>query len=285
MLCRPIINKETQQKFDWIILFTGFVFAVTACSPRLSSGPAVPVATKTLVVGTPSAAPSLTANALPTATFTQTITPSPTEAPSLTPTETATQVPTETPTVTITPTYAILRGEVLVRSNCRYGPGEPYLYKYGLVVGSNLEVIGRNDLGTWILVRAIGGNNPCWVKASLMDVKGGVMAVEPTYIPLPQSPYYGPLTGVSAARSGNEVSIFWNPMSFRAGDDTASAPYLVEAWLCTGGQLIFTPIGAYETSVKVIDEPGCAEPSHGRVFGVEKHGYTRWVEIPWPQHK
>jgi hypothetical protein len=154
-----------------------------------------------------------------------------------------------------------------------------------LVVGSNLEVIGRNDLGTWILVRAIGGNNPCWVKASLMDVKGDVMAVEPTYIPLPQSPYYAPLTGVSAARSGDEVSIFWNPISFRAGDDTASAPYLVETWLCTGGQLIFTPIGAYETSVKVVDEPGCAEPSHGRVFGVEKHGYTRWVEIQWPPYE
>jgi hypothetical protein len=172
---------------------------------------------------------------------------------------------------------------VLERSNCRYGPGAPYLYKYGLVVGSNLEVIGRTDLGTWILVRAIGGDNPCWVKASLMDVKGDVMAVEPTYMPLPPSPYYGPPTGVSATRNGDEVTVFWNGISFRAGDETASPPYLIEAWVCVDGQPVFTPIGSYETAAKVIDEPGCAEPSHGRLFGVEKHGYTRWVEIPWPQ--
>jgi hypothetical protein len=100
-----------------------------------------------------------------------------------------------------------LRGEVLVRSSCRYGPGAPYLYKYGLVPGSNLEVIGRTDSGTWILVRAIGGNNPCWVKASLMDIKGDVMTVAPTYIPLPQSPYYAPPRWVQAKRNGNEVTI------------------------------------------------------------------------------
>ena len=237
----------------------------------------------TQTVETPSAAPSFTPTDLPTRTFTPTSTPAPTETPTLT--HTPTQAPTETPTKTPIPTYAILRGEVLERSNCRYGPGAPYLYKYGLVVGSNLEVIGRNDLGTWILVRAIGGNNPCWVKASLMEVKGDVMSVAPTYIPLPQSPYYGPLKGVSAMRSGSEVSIFWSGFTLRAGDETASAPYLVEAWICQDGQLVFTPIGSYETAVKVVDEPGCSEPSHGRVYGVEKHGYTNWVEIPWPAHE
>jgi len=41
-----------------------------------------------------------------------------------------------------------LRGQVLVHSSCHYGPGAPYLYKYGLVPGSNLEVIGRTDSGS-----------------------------------------------------------------------------------------------------------------------------------------
>jgi len=182
----------------------------------------------------------------------------------------------------VTPTYAILRGKVLQRANCRYGPGAPYLYKYGLVVGSNLEVFGRNDAGTWILIRAIGGTNPCWVKASLMEVKGDVMAVEPTDIPLPQSPYYPPLTGVSAARIGDEVSVSWHAFQLRLGDETASAPYLLEAWVCQGGSQVFVPLGSYQNAVKVVDESGCSEPSHGRVFGVEKHGYTRWVEVPWP---
>lgn len=143
-------------------------------------------------------------------------------------------------------------------------------------------MIGRNDLGTWILVQAIGGSNPCWVKASLMEVKGDVMTVAPTYIPLPSSPYYAPLTGVTASRDGDEVVISWNPVALRAGDETASPPYLVEAWLCQEGQLIFTPLGSYTETVRLHDEPGCAEASRGRVFLVEKHGYSKSVDVPWP---
>jgi hypothetical protein len=215
-----------------------------------------------------------TSTPVPTATFTFTPTATATVTPSAT--------PTQTPTPTITPTYAILRGEVLELSNCRYGPGAPYLYKYALIPGSNLEIFGRNDLGTWILIRAIGGTNPCWVKASLLDIKGDVMTVAPTYIPLPQSPYYGPLTGVFAQREGNEVTISWNGVQLRAGDETAQGPYLVEAWLCTGGDLVFTPVGTYLPYVTLIDEPGCREASHGRVYLVEKHGYSNYIEVPWP---
>jgi hypothetical protein len=145
-----------------------------------------------------------------------------------------------------------------------------------------MEIIGRNDLGTWVLVQAFGGDNPCWVKASLLDIEGDVMAVAPTYIPLPKSPYYGPLTGVAALREGDQVTISWQPVQLRAGDETAEAPYLVEAWLCQAGELIFTPVGSHINIVTVQDEPGCAEPSHARVYLVEKHGYTNWVEVPWP---
>ena len=167
-------------------------------------------------------------------------------------------------------------------SNCRYGPGAPYLYKYALIEGSNLDIIGRNDRGTWILVQAIGGNNPCWVKASLLDIRGDVMAVAPTYIPLPQSPYYGPPARYSAVRVGEEVTVMWSPIQLRAGDDSGQYPFLIEAWVCQDGELVFTPVGTYETAVIIADETGCEEPSHARLFGVEKHGYTNWVEIPWP---
>jgi len=228
---------------------------------------------------TASQTPARTPTPIPTSTHTATLTP----LPSNTPTGTSTR--TAIPTPTVTPTYTILRAKVLVRANCRYGPGWPYLYKYGLVVGSNFEVLGRTDAGTWLLVQGVGDHdNACWVKADLMDVKGDVMTVQPTYIPLPQSPYYVPPTGVTASRDGDNVTVSWNAISLRAGDETASPPYLLEAWLCQDGQLIFTPVGTYETMVTVVDEAGCAEPSHGRVFGVEKHGYTNWVEVPWPGH-
>lgn len=239
------------------------------------------------VDATPALAGALKTTATPTDGFTvapsQTDRPAPSETPTATPKPSQTPTATHTLTPTVTATYDILRGEVLERSNCRYGPGAPYLYKYGLVVGSNLEVIGRNSLGTWVLVRAIGGDNPCWVKATLMEVNGEVMSVEPTYMPLPPSPYYGPPKGVSADRQGDTVTVFWSPISFRAGDETASPPYLIEAWVCQDGRLTFIPVGSYATAVEIVDEAGCAEPSRGQVLGVEKHGYTQAVEIPWPR--
>ena len=180
------------------------------------------------------------------------------------------------------PTYSILRGTVLEQANCRYGPGVVYLYKYGLYPGNNIEITGRNETGTWIIIQAIGGTNPCWVKASLLDIKGEVISLAPATLPLPQSPYYGPLTGVDADRIGYEVVISWNPLYLRAGDDSGWYPYLIEAWTCQDGQLSFSAIGSWTTLATVTDEPGCSEPSHARIYGVEKHGYTAWVTVPWP---
>ncbi len=237
--------------------------------------PAVPSITKVITKPT-LPPPSQTASP----THTNTPPPSATSTPA--PTATYTPSPTFTFTPGPTPTYAILRGEVLEQANCRYGPGAAYLYKYGLYPGFNIEIFGRNDTGTWITIRAIGGTNPCWVKASLLNIKGDVMSVAPTELPLPMSPYYGPLSGVFAERKGDEVIISWNAMQLRAGDDSLQYPYLVEAWLCQAGQLSFNPIGSWETIVIVKDEAGCSQPSHARVYGVEKHGYTRWVAVPWP---
>jgi hypothetical protein len=217
----------------------------------------------------------------------ETASPSPTASEMPTSTATFTARPTETPMVTVVPTYALLRGDVLVQANCRYGPGQPYLYKYGLYRGYRMEIIGRNDAGTWVYVRAIGGNNPCWVKASLLEIQGDVQGLESLYpdkAPLPKSPYYPPLTGARAARSGDQVRITWTGVTLRAGDEESptSPLYVAEVWVCRGGQLVFTPIGAYDNVVTVTDEAGCALPSHGRVFLAEKHGYAGPTEIPWP---
>ena len=236
------------------------------------------------LVISPSISPSPSVTPTLTPPLTETAAPSSTPLPTQTLTETPTPTPTETPTPTITPTYTILRGKVLEQSNCRYGPGSPYLYKYGLYPGTVLEIIGRNDLGTWVVVQAIGGSNPCWVKATLLQIRGDVMSVAPTYLPLPQSPYYGPVTGVSAVRSGSEVTISWNPVILRAGDDSEQIPYVIEAWVCKDGKLVFTPVGSYATLVNLQDEPGCSEPSHGFLYAAEKHGYTKGVTIPWPKH-
>lgn len=200
---------------------------------------------------------------------------------------TVTPSPSSTPTMTPVPTYIKLRGEVIVdQAVCHYGPGAPYLYKYGVYRGSNLEIIARIQLGKYLEVQAIGGTNPCWLNPDYLKIKGDIQnlrPLSPDEVKLPQSPYYGPLTGVSARRDGDAVTIFWNGLKLRAGDDSEQTPYLIEAWVCQAGEILFNPVGSYKTAVKIADEQGCAEPSHGRIYAAEKHGYTRAVEIPWPQ--
>ena len=151
--------------------------------------------------------------------------------------------------------------------------------------GSNLEILRRVALSNYIEIQAIGGNNPCWVRVDYLNVKGNWLDLEPVpadQVVLPISPYYGPLTGVSAVRTGDQVTITWNPLGLRAGDDSLQAPYVVEAWVCQDGQFVFTPLGAYQPTLTLTDQPGCLETSHARVLAAEKHGYTPPVDIPWP---
>jgi hypothetical protein len=274
------------------IIMIGLVWIVLGISCNLpdTSASVIPPVETEAVSAAPTAGLIISPSISPSPSVTPSLTPPiietfapPIHTPTQTPTETPSPTPTVTSTPTITPTYTILRGKVLQQSNCRYGPGAPYLYKYGLYEGTVLEIIGRNDLGTWVVVQAIGGSNPCWVKASLLQIRGDVMSVAPTYLSLPQSPYYGPVTGVSAARNGNEVTVSWNPVILRAGDDSEQIPYVIEAWVCKDGKLVFTPVGSYATLTTIQDEMGCAEPSHGFLYAAEKHGYTKGVTIPWPK--
>lgn len=224
----------------------------------------------------------------PTATITATFPPivAHTFTPTITPTPSITPTPTDTPTPTLAPTYAVLIGKVIPEKlSCRFGPGVMYLYKYGLFQRSTMQVIGRMEGSTWILVQASRGKNPCWVNGEMMEVDGDLAAVEPVdpHVVLAWSPYYlNALTGVSATRNGNHVTVFWNPLILRAGDDSEQVPYVVEAWVCIDGQIVFAPVGSYTGAATVTDEPGCLEPSHARVFAAEKHGYTPWIEVPWP---
>jgi hypothetical protein len=209
--------------------------------------------------------------------------------PPASPTATLTRTPALTLPPSPTPTYAILRGTVNVeRASCRYGPGAMYLFLYGLRQGATQDVIGRTDTGTWALTQAHGDTTRCWIKTALLDLNGNIMSVEMVYskmYSLPVSPYYPPPYTATATREGNQVTIMWTAQSLRAGDrESDTSPlFVVETWVCQGGQLTFTPIGADVETVTVTDEPGCAEPSHGRIFLAEKHGYAGPTEIPWPE--
>jgi hypothetical protein len=220
------------------------------------------------------------------ATVTPTSTPTITQTPSLTSTV------TRTPTITLTPEPPVVT--ILVHAACNFGPGGAYLWKYGLLETTWMEVLGRNEEGSWLFIQGVHGWNPCWVKAEFVsfndggDVTTHNLEILPVDVILPfATNLYRPPTGIQAFRYGNEVKIFWNAV-WMTEDDYRG--YLIEVWLCQGGRQVFKPISWFhplcenmDTLVlSVTDELGCQDPSHARIYTAEKHGYTGYIEIPWP---
>ena len=254
---------------------------LSACGSAVTGTP-VSTAISSVQVAQTNPVPLVSPTPLSSATFVATSIPTAT----LTPVPTASPVP---PTLTPVPTYAILRGVVIPEKvSCRYGPGAMYLYLYGMVSGATQDIIGRTDTGKWVLTRSRGDNKACWVKSEFMDIKGDVMSVEMVYpdkFTLIQSNQgYRKPWNVAAVRKGDKVTISWESEPLRPGDEESatSVLYVVETWVCQAGQLVFTPLGAYDAQVTITDEAGCAQASHGRVYFSEKHGYAGPSEIPWP---
>jgi hypothetical protein len=172
---------------------------------------------------------------------------------------------------------------VLEQANCRYGPGAPYLYEWGLYADNRVAVLNRNEAGTWAYVDPDWYVGECWVKASLLEIDGDIMSLESYYGLLPASDLYGPVSNVRASRKGDDVWIAWDPI-WMTEDDYRG--YLIETWVCQDGEIAFVPLGVLEGSLVIVrDEPGCDEESYGRVYAAEKHGYTRWVAVPWPSYE
>jgi hypothetical protein len=132
----------------------------------------------------------------------------------------------------------------------------------------------------------VEGINPCWVNTRYLAVRGDWQAL-PTVYPglagLPISPYYPPASIVSVVRSGRTVTVEWAPIYLRPGDeeDQFMQHYILESWHCEGGTLLFEPLATNYTFLTVVDEPGCAMPSHARLFVQEKHGFSGPTEVPW----
>ena len=233
---------------------------------------------------------SLPAEITPTSTTTSLNTPTSTAISTLTPSITATftssATPTFTPTVTITPTITQTlpppEGFVSVaQANCRYGPGWAYLYKFGLYEGISVEIQGRTERGDWVYVLPLWYETGCWIKADLLEITGDVFSVEPYYGTLPFSDIYPPPWITEVSRNGDEVFIAWSDVRMTADKYRG---YLLETWLCQDGELVFTPVNIDGLWTTFTDEPGCSEPSWGRIYSAEKHGYSKWRLIPWPEH-
>ncbi|MCL5612205.1 MAG: hypothetical protein M1485_06595 [Chloroflexi bacterium] len=265
---------------NWIqtlALASLIVLTLTSCAPAATASPQTPLqaASPTEASAAPEAS-TLTVAA--TSTLTETATSSPTETPA----------PTKTSAPTSIPTMESLKAQVTADLlSCRFGPSPFYLYLYGLAKGANIKLIGRTDGNNWVYV---DGKNKRWVNASFIEIAGDRLSlpvVYPGIAKLPQSPYYPPTTITSATRKGNQVTVEWTDVYVSPGhrEDENMRTYIIEVWRCEAGQMIFDPLATNDTSISFIDEPGCSQPSHGRVFVQEKHGFAGPAEIPWPTQK
>lgn len=266
-------NLETFEKNEINLMKTRLlialiIFSLTACNMPASAPTSQP--------------DSVTETFIPTDTFTA---PPPTETfTPLPPTATETAIPTETPV----PTVDELKATVNVdRLSCRYGPGANYLYLFAFVKGANIKLIGRAAGNNWVLVE----NSPqrCWINAQFVDIQGDPQMLRSMYpdgFKLIVSPYYGPTTVLNAKRDGSKVTVSWIEITIDRGDYESPTMfiYLVEVWRCENNEIVFETLGSTFPFISFTDETGCNEPSRGRVYVQEKHGYAGPADIPWPPH-
>ena len=272
------------------MIIGGFIFGVGFAGGYLVAGGStptpVPTATATAsIMPTFTKSPTSTLTYTPTITATATHTATATITPSITPTPSITLTPSITPTpsitLTITPTPKV-RARVLEQANCRYGPGLAYLFEWGLYEGDRVTLLGRNQEGTWVYVDPWTYKDYCWVSVKVLELDGDIHTVPQIRTLLPYTEFYYPPKNVQYGRlSTGEVIITWDLVPMSYDDDRG---YLIEAWVCQDGQLRFTPVHVWEPPAIIPDEPGCSEPSSGRLYTAEKHGYSKWVPIYWPSY-
>ena len=168
-----------------------------------------------------------------------------------------------------------------MNAHCRYGPGTAYLHAADLYTGDEGQLWNRNYNGTWLWVRFDKLHYACWVSASVVEVEGDIFSVVPYFHPLPKSTLYGPVQKVVADRVGNEVIVTWEEV-WMTEDDFRG--YLIEAQVCQNGFFIDVAYHTEKTTMTILDETTCDQQSNGRLYAVEKHGYTDPANIPSPSN-
>lgn len=244
------------------IILLIFLF-VSACAPapQEQPTPTEPVMTATRA---PTNTPIATVTSAPTSTFTPTVVLS--------------------PTVTATPTFAFPAVTVNKQAHCRYGPSVAYLHAADLYPGDMGTVRGRYPYSNWLYIKFDKLNYFCWAAPSVVDVTGDVAIVVYKELNLQSigSNQYGSPGGVTATRNGDEVTITWNQVKMSKDKDRG---YLLELFVCQDTIYKWWTDSypdQYSTSYAVRDEAGCAQPSSGKLYTVEKHGFSEPAIIPWP---
>jgi hypothetical protein len=254
-----------------IILLIFLVVAACAPSAEQQSTPTLPAATATVT------SEPMTQTPEATVTSTNTITSEPTI--------TATSTIELTPTISATPTFAFPSVTVNKQAHCRYGPSVAYLHAADLYPGDTGTVRGRFIYSNWLYIKFDKLKYFCWVAPSVVDVVGDTSTVAYKELNLQSigSNMYGPPRNVTAVRDGNHVTISWEKVEMTLDDDRG---YLLELFVCQDTVFYWwtdSYLDQDSTSYTVRDEAGCAQPSSGKLYTVEKHGFSEPAMIPWPE--
>jgi hypothetical protein len=251
-------------------------FFVAACAPSNEEQvtPAAPAATATTQ--------AFTETPEPTVTLTRTATSRPTNT--LTPTLEVSPTATATPSPTATATFAFPSVTVNKQAHCRYGPSAAYLHAADLYPGDVGTVRGRYIYSNWLYIKLDKLNYFCWAAPSVVDVVGDVSTVAYKELNLQSigSNQYGPPNNVTAVREGNSVTISWDKVEMTKDKDRG---YLLELFVCQDTIYLWWTDSYPDqdsTSYTVKDEAGCAQPSSGKLYTVEKHGFSEPAIITWP---
>jgi len=170
------------------------------------------------------------------------------------------------------------------QAHCRYGPSVAYLHAADLFPGDVGTVRGRYFYSKWLYIKFDKLNYFCWVAPTIVDVVGDVSTVAYKELNLQSigSNQYGPPKGVTAVRDGSQVTISWEKVEMTKDKDRG---YLLELFVCQDTFLLWWTDSYPDqdsTSYTVKDEEGCAQPSSGNLYTVEKHGFSEPAVIPWP---
>lgn len=248
----------------WQFMVIILMLSTLACDLSMQAASPTPTAAPPTETSVPTSTSTLEPTLSPTSAFTPTLTPIPSNTP--TPTSTA-------PSVTVNK-----------QAHCRYGPSAAYLHAADLYPGDKGAVRYRAMYSNWLYVQFEKITYSCWVAPSVVDVVGDVSTLQKFEPDLQRigSNMYGPPQNVQASRNEDEVTITWDQIRMTADDDRG---YFFEGFVCqNGGYLWWTQDFPEQsiTSFTIKDEAGCAAASYGKLYTVEKHGYSKPVDIPWP---
>lgn len=174
---------EFLKRNTWLKLIALLMLLSVACGGIGADG-----GEEAVVLPTPTRTPQPTFTPSPTPALV--VVPTNTPLPTATPTPEVVEVPTDTPEPTPSPTEVLPTSTPLPQArvardtvNLRNGPGTAY-GRLGVVnLNDNLNVLGRNDDGSWFNIRV--DDTVAWIYAPLVEFGGDVNALNVVDAPAP----------------------------------------------------------------------------------------------------